>query len=190
MKVHLRKIEPRDVPFLYQWENDAAVWADGANHNPVSQQDLRDYVAQTAGDIYKDGQLRLIIEVKEERSPENACGCEGEGRRCTVGCADLFDLDVRNRRAAIGLYIAADYRGKGYAAEVLSELERYAFLFLHLRVLYAVIGTGNTACMRLFEKAGYTLSGTLQNWTLESDAVLWLKTEKQFLEGSHSGTTY
>ena len=190
MKVDLRKIEPRDVPFLYQWENDAAVWADGANHNPVSQQDLRDYVAQTTGDIYKDGQLRLIIEVKEERSLESACGCEGEGRRCTVGCADLFDLDVRNRRAAIGLYIAADYRGKGYAAEVLHELERYAFLFLRLRVLYAVIGTGNKACMRLFEKAGYTQSGTLQNWTLESDAVLWLKTEKQFLEGSHSGTTY
>ena len=60
--IKLRKIEPNDLPFLYQWENDAASWADGANHNPLSQQDLRDYIASTTGDIYKDGQLRLIIE--------------------------------------------------------------------------------------------------------------------------------
>ena len=60
--IKLRKIEPNDLPFLYQWENDAASWADGANHNPLSQQDLRDYIASTTGDIYRDGQLRLIIE--------------------------------------------------------------------------------------------------------------------------------
>ncbi|MBQ2520315.1 MAG: ribosome small subunit-dependent GTPase A [Paludibacteraceae bacterium] len=60
--VHLRKLEPSDLPYLYLWENDASVWADGSNHNPLSQQDLRDYIASTTGDIYRDGQLRLIIE--------------------------------------------------------------------------------------------------------------------------------
>ena len=60
--IRLRKIEPTDLPYLYRWENDASVWADGANHNPLSQQDLRAYIASTTGDIYRDGQLRLIIE--------------------------------------------------------------------------------------------------------------------------------
>ena len=64
--IKLRKLEPSDLPFLYQWENDASVWADGANHNPLSQQDLRDYLASTTGDIYKDGQLRLVIFVCAE----------------------------------------------------------------------------------------------------------------------------
>ena len=68
--IKLRKIEPNDLPFLYQWENDAASWADGANHNPLSQQDLRDYIASTTGDIYRDGQLRLIIEqITNDQSP-------------------------------------------------------------------------------------------------------------------------
>ena len=68
--IKLRKIEPNDLPFLYQWENDAASWADGANHNPLSQQDLRDYIASTTGDIYRDGQLRLIIEqITNHQSP-------------------------------------------------------------------------------------------------------------------------
>ena len=60
--INLRKIEPKDLPFLYQWENDASVWADGSNHNPLSQQDLRTYIESTTGDIYKDGHLRLVIE--------------------------------------------------------------------------------------------------------------------------------
>lgn len=159
--VHLRKLEPSDLPFLYQWENDAAVWADGTNHNPLSQQDLRDYIESTTGDIYRDGQLRLII----------------ESVSLTVGCIDLFDFDPRNRRAALGMYIAPEYRGKGVGREALRLLEDYAFGFLHLRVLYAVIATNNIACTALYRSAGYTSSSPLPAWTLESDAVIWTKTK-------------
>ena len=158
--IRLRKIEPSDLPFLYRWENDASSWADGANHNPLSQQDLRDYIASTTGDIYRDGQLRLII--------------EEEG--ATLGCIDLFDLDPRNRRAAIGMYIAPEYRGKGVGHEAVKQLEDYAFGFLHLRVLYAIIATNNAPCSALYEHAGYQPSTPLPSWTLESDAILWIKT--------------
>ena len=60
--LRLRKIEPTDLPYLYQWENDARMWADSDTHNPLSQADLREYIASSTGDIYRDGQLRLIIE--------------------------------------------------------------------------------------------------------------------------------
>ncbi len=157
--IRLRKIEPTDLPYLYRWENDASVWADGANHNPLSQQDLRAYIESTTGDIYRDGQLRLII--------------EEDG--VTTGCIDLFDFDPRNRRAAIGMYIAPEYRGKGIGREAVRLLEQYAFGHLNLRVLYAVIATNNTACTTLYRNAGYTGSSPLSHWTLEDDAVIWIK---------------
>ena len=169
MQVKLRKIEPSDLPFLYQWENDASAWADGSNHNPLSQQDLRDYIESTTGDIYKDGQLRLIIEEKPLASSHSPLA--------TLGCIDLFDLDIRNRRAAIGMYIAPEFRGKGVGKEVLRLLEEYAFGHLNLRVLYAIISTKNTACTALYRNAGYTSSSPLQAWTLESDAILWHKSQ-------------
>lgn len=168
--VKLRKIEPSDLPFLYQWENDASSWADGANHNPLSQQDLRDYIASTTGDIYKDGQLRLIICLNDPINDQMVNGA-------TVGCVDLFDFDPRNRRAAIGMYIAPEYRGKGVGHEALKQLEAYAFDFLRLRCLYAVIATSNTACSALYEHAGYQSSSPLPAWTLESDAVIWIKNQ-------------
>lgn len=157
--IKLRKIEPQDVPFLYQWENDAMVWADGSNHNPLSQKDLRDYVDNSTGDIYKDGQLRLII--------------EKDGY--TIGCADLFDLDPRNRRAAIGLYIAPEFRGKGYGTQTLADLERYAFGFLHLRTIYSVVRVDNQACKKAHEQAQFTPSSILRGWTLENDAIIMIK---------------
>lgn len=178
--IKLRKLEPSDLPFLYQWENDASVWADGANHNPLSQQDLRDYIESTTGDIYKDGQLRLIICSLSESVCQQS-GLSGEAGLSsispqdglTLGCIDLFDFDPRNRRAAIGMYIAPQYRGQGIGREAVRLLEEYAFGFLHLRVLYAVISTKNTACITLYRHAGYTESSVLPNWTLESDAVIF-----------------
>ena len=159
--IKLRKIEPTDLPFLYQWENDASVWADGDNHNPLSRQDLRDYIESTTGDIYKDGQLRLII--------------EEDG--VTLGCIDLFDFDPRNRKAALGMYIAPEHRGKGVGKQVLEQMESYAFGQLNLRLLYAVIATNNKPCSELYRTAGYQPSSPLPGWTLESSAVIWIKNQ-------------
>ena len=159
MKIILRKIEPTDLPFLYQWENDASAWVDGANHNPLSQRDLRDYIESTTGDIYKDGQLRLIIEADDS----------------TVGCIDLFDFDIRNRRAAIGMYIAKEFRGHGIGKQAVEALEAYAFEHLDLRLIYAVIATTNIPCTKLYENLGYEPSSALKGWTLESDAIIWQK---------------
>ena len=166
--VHLRKIEPSDLPFLYQWENDASVWADGSNHNPLSQQDLRAYIESTTGDIYRDGQLRLIIEEANSQQPT---------AKVTCGCIDLFDFDPRNRRAALGLYIAPEFRGKGVGKQALQALEQYAFGHLNLRVLYAVIATNNIPCSALYRDAGYMPSSPLKGWILESDALIWIKNQ-------------
>ncbi len=157
--ITLRKLEPSDLPFLYQWENDADSWADGANHNPLSQHDLREYIAASTGDIYRDGQLRLIIQIDDS----------------TAGCLDLFNFDIRNRRAEIGMYIAPEFRGKGIGRQAVFALEKYAAQQLNLRILYAIIATANSACTRLYASLNYDPSSILKYWTLESDAILWQK---------------
>lgn len=157
--IRIRKIEPTDIPYLYQWENDAQMWADSNTHNPLSQYDLREYIASSTGDIYKDGQLRLMI--------------DDEGS--TMGCIDLFDFDPRNRKAAIGMYIAPHARGKGIGTKAVKLIEEYAFGFLKLRMLYAIIAINNTACSTIYKKEGYQPSSILKAWTIEDDAILWQK---------------
>ena len=162
--IKLRKIEPSDLPFLYQWENDATMWADSDTHNPLSRHDLHQYIENTTGDIYRDGQLRLIIEGVADTSSPNI-----------IGCIDLFDFDARNRKAAIGMYIAPEARGQGVGKQAVQLLLDYAFGFLHLRMLYAIISVHNTACSHIYEQMGFVGSSPLANWTLEGDARLWQK---------------
>lgn len=157
--MRLRKLEPEDVVFLYRWENDATAWPDGAVHNPLSQQDLRDYIASTSGDVYRDGQLRLIIEAED----------------CTIGCVDLYDVDNRNRKAAIGIYIDPEHRSKGYGEQVIGQLVEMAFNHLRLDMLYAVVNTENKASNKMYSRMGFENTARLLRWTSEGDALLWQK---------------
>ena len=165
----MRKIEPSDLPFLYQWENDATMWADSDTHNPLSRHDLHQYIENTTGDIYRDGQLRLIIEDSQLSTLNSQLSTK------IVGCIDLFDFDARNRKAAIGMYIAPDARGKGVGRQAVQLLLDYAFNFLHLRMVYAIISVNNVACSRLYEQMDFLPSSSLRAWTLEGDAILWQK---------------
>ena len=169
MNLQLRKIEPSDLPFLYQWENDATMWADSDTHNPLSRHDLHQYIENTTGDIYRDGQLRLIIEDSQLSTLNSQLSTK------IVGCIDLFDFDARNRKAAIGMYIAPDARGRGVGKQAVQLLLDYAFNFLHLRMVYAIISVNNVACSRLYEQMDFLPSSPLRAWTLEGDAILWQK---------------
>ena len=169
--IKLRKIEPSDLPFLYQWENDATMWADSDTHNPLSRHDLHQYIENTTGDIYRDGQLRLIIEDSQLSTFNSQLSTK------IVGCIDLFDFDARNRKAAIGMYIAPEARGKGVGKQAVQLLLDYAFGFLHLRMVYAIISVHNVACSHIYEQMGYLPSSLLKDWTLEGDAILWQKSQ-------------
>lgn len=155
--ISLRKVEPQDLPYLYQWENDSLSWADSDTHNPLSQKDLRDYIESSTGDIYKDGQLRLIIEAKQG---------------LTLGCIDLFDLDIHNRKAAVGMYLAKDARGKGVGKTAVRLLEEYAFRFLNLRMLYIFVAENNIACIRLFSSLGWKQTAHLREWLNTGDVIV------------------
>ena len=66
-KVRLRAMEPEDLDFLYNIENDRELWNVGNTNVPYSRYVLHDYIANATNDIYSDGQVRMIV--------ENAEGC-------------------------------------------------------------------------------------------------------------------
>ena len=151
----IRALEITDLPFLYRWENDAESWTDSDTHNPLSQRLLREYIESTTGNIFKDGQLRLII--------------EDEG--ATVGCIDLFDLDPRSRRAAMGLYVSPEMRGRGLARKAVEWMLSYARETLHLHQLYAIIRETNTACCKIYRDLTFSEDAVLKEWVIMPDGT-------------------
>ena len=84
-----------------------------------------------------------------------------------AGCVDLYNYDPLNRRCAVGIMVATEYRRQGYALAQLRELETRHAASLH--TLYADIAATNTASLALFRKAGYTQCGHFKEW-LEYDS--------------------
>ena len=88
------------------------------------------------------------------------------------GCIDLYNYDPVNRRAAIGIMVATEYRRQGYGLAMLKALENLyvePFNETALHTLYADIAAPNTASLALFRKAGYTQCGHFKEW-LEYDS--------------------
>lgn len=147
---YLRALEPQDLDFLYELENNSAIWEISNTLKPYSKAVLKDYLAQAHRDIYEVKQLRL-------------CVCNAQ--HTVIGLIDLFDFDPKHKRAGVGLVILnpAD-RNKGMGAEALSLLWEYATTVLELHQLYANILEDNSPSIHLFEKMGFTQAGIKRDW--------------------------
>lgn len=154
--IELRALEPEDIPLLYRWENDTTLWSFGVTITPYSRHALTEYVNKYSHrDIYEAGQLRLAIEEISHRQ--------------AIGLVDLFDLDIHNRRAAVGILIDPNFRKRGRGSAALNLLASYAFHFLHLHQLYVHIPADNPASLALFRRCGYHEAGRLTGWSIRSD---------------------
>ena len=150
--VRLRAVEPEDVDVMYRWENDPAVWRVSGTLAPFSRHALMQFVEEQRLDLYRTGQLRLIIE-----TPEGTA----------VGTLDLFEFDPLHRRAGIGILIYdAAQRGRGYASDALETLRGYARETLGLHQLWCDVGADNEASLRLFDRAGFVRTGCKRDWIL------------------------
>ena len=143
-KVRLRAVEPEDLDLMYLVENDTELWSCGHNTVPFSYYTLKQYLSENTNDIFRDRQLRLVIET-----------AEGEG----VGFLEPFHL-----RAEVGVVVLKEQQRRGIATEALQLLKEYAFSFLGLKQLYAYIPDDNIASQALFSRCGYKKTATLQDW--------------------------
>lgn len=148
--IYLRALEPEDLEFLYELENNASIWEISGTTTPYSKHVLKLYLENAHKDIYEAKQLRLSICAKDEK---------------VVGLIDLFDFDPKNRRVGVGIIVLKDKnRNKGIGAEALSLLSDYAFKSLDVKQLYANVMIDNAASVHLFEKSGFVKVGVKKDW--------------------------
>ena len=153
--IKLRALESTDVDLLYKWENDTAIWQVSNTTVPFSRENIEQFITYER-DIYADKQLRLIIgEIDNDKA---------------IGCIDLFDFDMRNQRAGIGILIAEESdRKKGYASEALKLLIDYSFETLLLHQLYCNIPSDNHSSISFFEKFEFIRVGKKRDWIRTKD---------------------
>ncbi|MGB3591016.1 MAG: GNAT family N-acetyltransferase [Nonlabens sp.] len=152
----MRAVDPDDLDFLYQLENNPALWEVGNTITPYSKFALREYLENAHRDIYEVKQLRLAI-----------CNLRDEIK----GVVDLYDFNPYHKRAGVGIVISHEAdRAQGLATAGLQLMVDYAFYHLRLHQLYADIAQENMASRRLFEKLRFRESGIKKDWIATMDS--------------------
>ncbi|MEO8147843.1 MAG: GNAT family protein [Bacteroidia bacterium] len=151
-KITLRAVEPRDAQLMYQWENDRRNWYVSGTTSPMPLFIIEQFTHPENQDVIVTKQLRLIIELNSNKQ--------------TIGYVDLFDVDLLNRKAGVGILIGDETQSnKGYALEALQLLKTYVTETLNMNQLFCNIHETNAKSLHLFNKAGFTQSGILKNWS-------------------------
>jgi len=149
---YLRALEPEDLEFVLEVENTEDFWEISSTRVPYSSYLIKKYIQNSHRDIFEVKQLRLMI-------------CNSRDKK--IGMIDVFDLEPRDRRAALGILIVnKEDREKGYGAEVISLISSYCFSHLGLHQVYASVAIDNQASIRLFEKCNFQKVGVKKDWVL------------------------
>ncbi|MCI2229709.1 GNAT family N-acetyltransferase [Polaribacter sp. MSW13] len=148
--INLRALEPEDLDFLYQIENNESFWEISHTQTPFSKFVLKQYLENAHLDIFEAKQLRLLIEEKSTKKQ--------------LGMIDLFDFNPQHNRAGIGILIHPDFQQNGFASDALSILINYAFSYLGLHQLYANITSDNFKSLSLFKKHNFREVGIKKDW--------------------------
>lgn len=152
----LRALEPEDLEYIYQIENDTELWELSHTQTPYSRFLIKQYLENAHQDIYEAKQLRFVIVLKATNE--------------AIGLIDLFDFDPKNERVGLGILLSEiSERGKGYAGEAVRLVVEYVFEVLHCYQIYVNIQTENTASIRLFSKFGFECVGVKKAWNRVGD---------------------
>ncbi len=149
--IYLRALEPEDLEFVFNIENNEEIWEVSNTQTPYSKFLIKQYLENAHQDIYEAKQLRLAI-------------CRNDTSQA-IGLIDLFDFDPVNDRAGVGIIIEnQENRNQGFGQEALLLLINYGFNKLNLNQLFANIDTNNEASLKLFTKFGFQRIGTKKDW--------------------------
>lgn len=148
--IYLRALEPEDLEFVLEVENDESIWELSNTQTPYSRFLIKQYLENAHKDIFEVKQLRLVISNYEDQP---------------LGLIDIFDFDFKNKRAGLGIVIKNEKdRDKGYGREALQLLINYSFVHLGLHQLYCNISEENKASIKLFTKLGFKKVGLKHDW--------------------------
>ncbi len=148
--IYLRALEPEDLEFIHEIENDESIWEISNTLIPYSKFLIKQYLEQAHKDIFEVKQLRLVISNYED---------------LPIGMIDLFDFDYKNGRAGVGILVKeVKNREKGFGREALKLLINYCFTHLDLHQLYCNISEENHASIKLFSNQGFDKIGLKKDW--------------------------
>jgi [ribosomal protein S5]-alanine N-acetyltransferase len=155
-KYAIRDWRPNDAPSLVKYANNKKIWLNlrDAFPHPYQFSDAENFLSKVAQQ--NPGTMFAIADDKE------AIG--------SIGL--MLGEDVHRYTAEMGYWLAEPFWNKGIMSRAVLRFTEFAFENFALNRLFAEPYIKNTASVRILEKAGFVLEGTLQASAFKDGRIL------------------
>ena len=152
--ISLRALEPEDLDFLFNVENDESNWELSNTQTPFSKFILKQYLENAHQDIYEIKQFRFVI-------------CNKGNTQ--IGMIDLFEFDPKNKRIGVGLLLLSQFQNQGFGSQALKLIIEYSFSTLNVHQIFANISSKNKKSISLFKKFNFFEVGVKKDWNFNNN---------------------
>ncbi|HMF31966.1 MAG TPA: GNAT family N-acetyltransferase [Candidatus Lokiarchaeia archaeon] len=149
-EVRLRKVRTSDAPALFEMLLDPEVTRFIGIETPESVEEPRHYIENLLK-RWKRGESRAF----------SLCHLEGKKRETVTGVISLEEINYRDLKAELGIWLGKQFWGTGIARTGITLVLQVAFLTLALRRVYARVAVENERMQRRFESIGFEQEGLL-----------------------------
>lgn len=145
--IELRCLEHDDLSRIVEWRNQKEIRRFFFNKSLISISSQKKWFERYLEDPSKE----IFIAVSKQADKP-------------IGMIGLYQIDSNDHKAEIGSTMVGDPSmwGKGMAAEMIGLVLEYAFVDLNLNRIYAYAVDYNIGSVRVKEKCGFQLEGTLR----------------------------
>jgi [ribosomal protein S5]-alanine N-acetyltransferase len=84
------------------------------------------------------------------------------------GAGGLNDIDYKENKAEIGLWLLPDFWGKGIMKEVLPLISDYGFKKIKLSRIEGFVETDNLNCKKAMSKLDFVYEGTIKDFEIKN----------------------
>ena len=138
----VRKFKVEDAQQLYENHMDEEVRKWFPNECYADPEEALDAIRFFSGCV-DNGHLPFVL------------GVELKGTGELIGDAGISEVEGKPEETEVGYCIGKDYRGKGYATELLGAVTGFVASRFGIRVIWGRVVHGNRASAKVLEKNGY-----------------------------------
>ncbi len=143
--VYLRPPEKDDIPLFVTWFNDYAMSRTLGIRAPMSVAMEEQWYERSVADQGKTGYHFVACLLEDDRP---------------IGTIGLFDLDLHNGSAGLGISIgAASDRGRGLGSDMIRALVAFGFGSLRLERIWLDVFDFNPGARRVYQRVGFVDEG-------------------------------
>ena len=143
MKLALRPLERKDLPFIHDLDNERHAMAFWFEEPYESLDELSNLYEKH---IHDDAERRFVIDLDNE----------------FAGIVELIDINFIHRTTEIQIIIKSDFRGLGLSKSAMLRGLDYAFNILNMHKVYLYVDSKNSIALELYKDIGFVQEGILR----------------------------